>query len=157
MQPHNLDTPQSNPTRFSRQMPKSLSQRSHALSQPKPSHHKRPHETAPSRYSKHHHTTTVIAPIRQAGSNRSSRPDCRRRELDRRYLRAIIPCRTAQSRPFGHRRGQRQLCWKCFLFCGICRQAHRGVIQRSHRIIPLHVPLLDTSFTTKPYHTCDMA
>jgi len=34
-------------------MPKSLSQRSHALSQPKPSHRKRPHETTSSRYLKH--------------------------------------------------------------------------------------------------------
>jgi len=102
-QPQNLDTPQSNPMRFPRRMPQSLSQRSHALSQPKPSHRKRPHETASSRYLKHHHTTNTIATIRQAGSNRSSRPNCGQRQLDRQYLRAIIPCRTTQSRPFGHR------------------------------------------------------
>ena len=136
VQPQNLDTPQSNPTLFSRRMPQSLSQRSHALSQPEPSHRKRPHEMTPSRHLKHHHIVTAIAPIRQAGSNHTSRPDCRRRQLDRRYLRAIIPRRTARSRPFGHHRGRRQLCRKYFVFCCICRQAHRSFIQRSHRLFP---------------------
>ena len=130
VQPHNLDTPQSNPTRFSRRMPKSLSQRRHALSQPKPSHRKRPHETTSSRYLKHHHTTTTIATIRQAGSNRTrSRPDCGQRQVDRRYLRAIIPRRSARSRTFNHCWRRRQLCRKYFLFCCVCRQVHRSFIQ----------------------------
>ena len=94
VQPHNLDTPQSNPTRFPRRMPQSLRQRSHALSQPEPSHSQRSHETATSRNSKHHRKATAIAPIRQAASNRSSRPDCRQRHLEQRYLRDIIPHRT---------------------------------------------------------------
>jgi hypothetical protein len=49
---------------------------SHALSQPEPSHSQRSHETATSRNSKHHRKATAIAPIRQATSNHSSRPDC---------------------------------------------------------------------------------
>ena len=97
-------------------MPQSHSQGSHGLSQPEPSHRKRPHETAPPRYSKHQHKATAIAPIRQKKYNCSSRPNCGQRNLDRRYLRAIIPCRTDRSRPFGHRRRRRQLFRKYFCF-----------------------------------------
>ena len=112
-----------------RWMSQSLSQRSHALSQPKPSHRKRPHETTPSRYLKHHHTATAIIPIRQAGSNHTSRPVGGQRQLDRRYLRTSIPHRSAQSWPFGHHRGRQQLCRKYFLFCCFCRHAHKSFIQ----------------------------
>jgi hypothetical protein len=121
-------------------MPQSLGQMSHALPQPEPSHRKGPHETAPSRHLGHHRTATVIVPIRKARSNRTSRPDCGRRQLDGKYIRAIIPPKASQSRPFGHRRRRRQLLRKYILFRGICRQAHRSVIQRSHRVVPLYVP-----------------
>jgi hypothetical protein len=140
VQPHDLDTPQSNPTRVSQRMPQSLSQRSDTLPQPESSHRKRPHETAPSRYSKHHRTTTASATIRQTGSNRTSRPDRGRRQLDGSYIRASSAQRAVQSRPLGHRRGRRQLCRKYVLFCNVCRQANRSFVQRSHRVVPLHVP-----------------
>ena len=75
VEPHNLDNPQSDSTRIPRRMPQPLGQRGHMLPQPEPSHSKRPHEMASSRHSKHHRTATTIAPIRQTGSNRTSRPD----------------------------------------------------------------------------------
>jgi len=41
-----------------------------------------------------------------------------------------------------------------FLFCCICRQAHRSFIQQSHRFVPLHVPrgkyVTSSSTTTNP-------
>ena len=121
-------------------MPQPPSKRSIALPQPKPSHRKRLHEMAPSRYSKHHSTATVTAHIRWAGSNHSRCPDCGQRQLEGRRLQTIVPSRTAQSRPFGHCRRRRQLCRKYFLFCSIYRQAHRSYVQQSHRIVPLYVP-----------------
>ncbi len=110
------------------------------LPQPEPSHCKRPHETAPSRYLKHPSTATTTAHSRQAGSNLTRRLDCRQRQFDGRHLRTSVPNKTARARPFGHRRRRRQLCRKYFLFCSVCRQAHRSYVQQSCRFVPLHVP-----------------
>ena len=107
VQPQNHDTPQSNPTRFPRWVPQSISQRSNAIPQPDSSHRKRPHEAAPSGYSKHNNTATATATFRHTRSYYCARhPNCGRRQLDGRYICAIVPRRTARTWSFDHHRGQ---------------------------------------------------